>query len=214
MEIWSMLQVLSQENEKKKKKTLLRMIAYVFVLWGKMCLFGGISGSKEGQTVAKPQDYKGSIYFIGSASKWNKKKFIRSPEYFLVPSMMSLLSLPHWSCSRFGLWVWPTQRSGLKVPPVTDLGSVWPFYASNLACKGKVHIWPVISYSGQLHPHSWLECLVETEVLKVEKGERSLQDQTGMCNKSYSLLKLCWLDCGFVSYLHYELVSFTATRTF
>lgn len=72
-----MLQVLSQENEKKKrkrkKKTLLRMIACVFVLWGKVCLFGGISGSKEGQKVAKPQDYKGSIYFIGSASKWNQK---------------------------------------------------------------------------------------------------------------------------------------------
>lgn len=43
--------------------------------------------------------------------------------------------------------------------------------------------------------------------LKSSNGERSLQDQTGMCNKSYSLFKLCWLDCGFVSHLRYELVS-------
>lgn len=81
--------------------------------------------------------------------------------------------------------------------------------------QGKVHVWPVISQSvtfGNFVP-------LLTLGLKSSKGERSLQDQTGMCNKSYSLMKICWLTCVFVSYLHYELMShegalFAATLPF
>lgn len=49
------------------------MIAYVFVWWGKVCLFGGISGSKDGQKVAKPQDYKGSMSSLGVHQSGIKK---------------------------------------------------------------------------------------------------------------------------------------------
>ena len=163
---------------------------------GRCVYLGGISGSKEGQKVAKPQDYKREYFLNWECIKVESRKFLRSRENFLVPSMMSLLSLPHWSCSRqwFGLWVMQsTQRSALKFSPVADQGSVWPPYASNLTRKGNAHIWPVISYFWATLSHSWIECLVETEVLKVLKGERSLQDQTGMCNKSYSLFKLIGL---------------------
>lgn len=92
---------------------------------GRCVYLGGISGSKEGQKVAMPQDYKREYFLHWECIKVESRKFLRSLEYFLVPSVMSLLSLPHWSCSRFGLWVMQsTQRSGLKVPQVTDLGSV------------------------------------------------------------------------------------------
>lgn len=113
MKIWSMLQVLLKENEKEK-----RITAYVFVPGGNTCLFGGISGSKNGQKVAKPQDYKGSISFTGRSAKWILK-ILCSPENFLVPKVMSLLPLTRWSCSRcwIGLWVTPsTRRSGLTSP--------------------------------------------------------------------------------------------------
>lgn len=71
MKIWSMLQVSSQENE--KKKTLLRMIAYVFVWWGKVCfLEGGFQGVKKDIRLQSLKIIKGSISFIGSASKWNQ----------------------------------------------------------------------------------------------------------------------------------------------
>lgn len=44
MKIWSMLQVLSQENEKKKKNTMNDSLC--ICVMGKVGLFGGISGSK------------------------------------------------------------------------------------------------------------------------------------------------------------------------
>ena len=105
-------------KREEKKKNLLRMIAYVFVWWGKVCLFGGISGSKEGQEGCKASRLYREYFLHWECIKEESRKFLRSLEYFLVPSMMSLLSLPHWSCSRFGLWATQsTQRSGLEVPP-------------------------------------------------------------------------------------------------
>lgn len=52
-----MLQVSSQENEKKKKKKKLKNDSqHIRVMGEGLCLFGAISGSKEGQKTAKPQD--------------------------------------------------------------------------------------------------------------------------------------------------------------
>lgn len=97
MKIWSMLQVSSQENEKKKK--LQRTIAYVFVWSGKVCLYGGISGSKEGQKVVKPQDYKGSIW----GAHWAEKNFMLI-QMLPCPLHDVTAVLPQWSCSTV---IWP-----------------------------------------------------------------------------------------------------------
>lgn len=65
MKIWSMLQVLSQENE-KKKKNLLRMIAYVFVWWWKVCLFGGgFQGVKKDRRLQSLKIKKGVLLSLG-----------------------------------------------------------------------------------------------------------------------------------------------------
>lgn len=71
MKIWSMLQVLSPENE--KKKTLLRMIAYVFVWWGRCVYSGGFQGVKEDRRLQSLKIKKWSDSVMGSASKWNQE---------------------------------------------------------------------------------------------------------------------------------------------
>lgn len=120
------------------------------------------------------------------------RKFPHSLECSLVPSVMSLLSLPLWSCSRqwFGLWVMQsTQRSGLKFPSVEDLGSVWLSLCFKSNSLRESDLWSVtLGYFDP--PLTWV--FGRDRGLKSSKGERSLQDQTGMCNKSYSLFKLCW----------------------
>lgn len=58
MKIWSMLQVFSPENEKKKKNEGQPMYS-ICVWWGKGCSFWGVSGTKE-----EEKDDKGSVSFI------------------------------------------------------------------------------------------------------------------------------------------------------
>lgn len=132
MKIWSMLQVLSQENE--KKKTLLRMIAYVFVwseIWGGGWGGGWVQAAKKDRRQWSLEIIKG--VFLGVCQSGVKKVTWCSLEYFLVPSMMSLLSLSPLillSKQRFGLWVMQSTQTS-EVPRVTDRSSVWPPYASN-----------------------------------------------------------------------------------
>lgn len=118
---------------------------------------GGVAGTQE------EKGTKGVFLSPGE----ELRIFTRSLVYYLVPSMMSLPSLPCWSCSEFGS---RPQQSGLQAPPATDLGSVWSPCASNLTSKGNVHIWPVISHSGRLHPAPDFEYL--SEVVKVEKKKK------------------------------------------
>lgn len=156
-------------NEKGKKKTSTDSWRFVN--------FGGFQGLKKKRRMSKG-------VFLSSGLEL--RIFTHSLVYYLVPSMMSLPSLPCWSCSESGS---RPQQSGHQVPlphpPDTDLGSVRSC-ASNLTSKGNVHIWPVIGHSGRLRPALDFEYL--SEVLKVEKKkvERSSLDRTGMCNKSYS----------------------------
>lgn len=83
MKIWSMLQVLSPENE--KKKNLLRMIAYVFVWWGRCVYSGGFQGVKEDRRLQSLKIKKVECSCHGECIKVESRKFLRSLEYFLVP---------------------------------------------------------------------------------------------------------------------------------
>lgn len=138
--------IVTRKWEDKKKNTM--NFSLCIVRRGNVCLlFGGISGSINGKSL---KITKG----VFLSSKWIQILVLHR----ILPSPLNdvtAVPAPHWSCSRKWIGWWEalsTQRSGLKVPPVTDLGSVWPPCASNLTRKGNVHIWPVISYSGQLHP--------------------------------------------------------------
>lgn len=121
--------MLSQENEKKKKK--LRIMDDVQYLWdGGMvcCFFWGVSGTQEDE-----KDDKGSVPFTGSGIK-----NIPTLSCVLPGPLYDVITLPScWSCSGFGS---RPQHSGLGVPPATDLGSVSALRASNLTSKGNVHI--------------------------------------------------------------------------
>lgn len=164
-----------KKMRRRKKKTANHGRCTVFGGLGEGLLIfqGGVSGTQE-----EGKNDKRSVPFTGSAIKNTHTLPCVRPG----PSLMSLPSLPRWSRSEFGS---RPQQSGLRVPPATDPGSVRSPCASNLTGKGNVHIWPVISRSGRLHPAPDSEYL--SEVVKVEKKKlKGLFDRTGMCNKSYS----------------------------
>lgn len=181
MMIWSMLQVLLREE----KKLLLRCVCVM----GKVDYFGG-GFMEQRQTIIKPQDYNELFWRM---SKWKQENSFTPLNSFLAPSTMSLLAHSPVGPAVYTDLVW-------LQPFVTDPGSVWP-HVLNQTCQENLTCYQLLQAA--LFP-SRLECLVKTKVLKSSKGERSLQDQTGMCNKSYSLFKLNWFG-GFVSCLNQEL---------
>lgn len=66
---------------------------------GRCVYLGGFQGVKTDRRLQSLKIIKG-VCLHWECIKVESRKFLRSLEYFLVPSMMSLLSLPHWSCSR------------------------------------------------------------------------------------------------------------------
>lgn len=131
MKIWSMLQVLSQENEKKKKPTKNDSLCICVIRDLGRGLGWRVQAAKKDRRQWSLEIIKG--VFLGVCQSGVKKVTWCSLEYFLVPSMMSLLSLSPLillSKLRFGLWVMQSTQTS-EVPRVTDRSSVWPPYASN-----------------------------------------------------------------------------------
>lgn len=87
MKIWSMLQVFSPENEKKKKNEGQPMYS-ICVWWGRVVHLGEFQGLKKRRRMTKG-------VFLSSGVK--SRVFTRSLVYYPIPSMMSLQSLP---------WIW------------------------------------------------------------------------------------------------------------
>lgn len=92
MKIWSMSQVLSQEKEEEKKNDFTQNDSLCICVPGEgVFIEGGIF--REWKKVAKPQTYKGSILFIGSASKFVSPWILPPPPHdvTIVPSPMVVL---------------------------------------------------------------------------------------------------------------------------
>ena len=64
--------IVTRKREEKKKLTKNDSLC-ICVMGGRCVYLGGFQGVKKDKKVAKPQDYIGSISFIGSASKWNQE---------------------------------------------------------------------------------------------------------------------------------------------
>lgn len=201
MKIWSMMQVLSQEKEKKKIPRMIsrRICAPVgrSKEWGR-----GLKRAKEG--CKKPQICKGSVWFM-----WGCVQIHLPREYFLSPAPCEVTTVPP---PRVALQIWgfgdfgdfSRGRCEVKAPPLSwlhlhqsQIESEWPPSASNLTCKGNVHIWPVNSDSGRLCPapdvekkNVWLR-LVSSKV----KGHSKTKQECAIKVTAYS--KLCWSDCWF-----------------
>lgn len=73
MTIWSMLQVMSQKNEKKKKNLAKNDSLCISVIRGRCVYLGGFQGVKKDRRLQSLKIIKGSIFFIGRASKWNQE---------------------------------------------------------------------------------------------------------------------------------------------
>lgn len=179
MKIWSMLQVLSQENEKRKQK--LRIMEDVQYLWdgGTFADFpGGFQGLKKKRRVTK-----GVFLLPGMESRI----LTRSRVYYLPPPpLYDVITLPSLLVL---LWIWLkaatiwTSSSPSHTPGIRMISLSFKAHESR-ECAHRTCDQPL--GGGGVHPAPDFEYV--SEVVKVEKKkvERSPEDRTGMCNKSYS----------------------------